>query len=146
LDNNTQSKNHALFRKLKNTDINGRNLELFMPLLIIALNINEKTFELCLEIFNNMAIEKKDIDYYESTDIKVYEFISELKREWNLLKNLLKNFKEFSEIYEEWTNPKWFSRELHKLNLVFEQKRMTEGFFVKLNINKAKEKLKIFKE
>jgi len=149
IKNNHKTKNFELFSKLKDTEINGRNLELFFPLLVIALNINEKIFDFVLEICNKISIEKKDKDFYESTDVKVYEFISELKENENKLfsiKKLLSEFKNKYEIYEDWTNPKWFSRELHKLNLVLEQKRSSEGYLMKLNIKKAKEKLGMFKK
>jgi hypothetical protein len=149
IKNNHKTKNFELFSKLKDTEINGRNLELFFPLLVIALNINEKIFDFVLEICNKISIEKKDKDFYESTDVKVYEFISELEENENKLfsiKKLLSEFKNKYEIYEDWTNPKWFSRELHKLNLVLEQKRSSEGYLMKLNIKKAKEKLGMFKK
>ena len=148
IKNNTKTKNFELFSKLKNTEINGRNLELFFPLLLIALNIEEKIFDIVLEICKNMTKEKSEKDYYESTDVKVYEFISKLKgteKSEYFIKGLLNDFKKEYQIDEEWTNPKWFSRELHKLNLIIEQKRESEGFYIKLNIEKAKEKLKIFK-
>lgn len=148
IKDNTKTKNYELFTLLKNTKINGRNLELFFPLLLTALNINKKTFQLVLEICKNMTKEKSDKDFYESTDIKVYEYISELKgtnETQYSIKGLLDDFKKEYQVYEEWTNPKWFSRELHKLNLVLEQKRESEGFYVKVDIDKAKKKLKIFK-
>ena len=146
---NKKTKYDELFQKLKDTDINGRNLELFFPLLVIALNIDKKIFDSVLMICENMTKEKSEKDYYESTDVKVYEYISNLKGNENteyFIKGLLDDFKKQYEIYEEWTNPKWFSRELHKLNLVLEQKRLKEGIFIKLNIAKAKDKLKIFKK
>jgi len=145
IENDTKSKNYILFKKLKETEINGRNLELFMPLLIIALQINDKLFEEILEICNKKTITKRDKDFYESTDVQVYELISEKNEKTEYyIKELLKEFQSRYNVYEKWTNSKWFSRELHKLNLIREQHRYTEGFTVKLNPQKAKEKLGIF--
>ena len=47
---------------------------------------------------------------------------------------------------DKWLNDKWLGRALIRLDLVKQRKRMNSGQFVILNISKAKEKLKIFKE
>jgi hypothetical protein len=137
-----------LFEKIKNTQINGRNLELFFPLLMIALNIDNKLFDNILKIAENITIEKKESDYYESTDVKVYEFVSNIEEadKEHLEIDLLIKFKNMYKINDEWCNSKWWGRELKKLNLIKTKHRINLGYKVILNTIKAKEKLKIFKQ
>lgn len=147
IKDNSKCKN-PLFKKINNTQINGRNLELFFPLLMIALHIDNQLFETILQIAEKITIEKKESDYYESTDVKVYEFVSnniEIDKEY-LEIDLLIQFKNMYKQNDDWCNSKWWGRELKKLNLIKSKRRINQGYKVILDTIKAKEKLKIFKQ
>lgn len=145
-DNTKKSKYYNIFKKIDETEINGRNLELFFPLLIIASLIDEKVFDLTLEILDNITREKIEIDFFNNTDIRVYQFISDKEEKFYLLRDLFKEFLYEFDFAGDWTTIKWFSNELNKLGLV-KSKRIYSGNLTQILINpkKAKEKIEMFK-
>lgn len=139
-------KYHNIFSKILDTNINGRSLELFFPLLLIALKINDKIFDLTLEILSNKTKEKIEKDFYDSIDIRVYQFIASKQEGYYLLRELCKQFKDGYEYADDWITPKWFSNELTKLGLI-KNKRISTGNLTQIYINplKASNKLLMFK-
>lgn len=139
---------NELFNKIHDSMIIGRNLELFLPIFLIAnfigVNILEETIKFTVDIINT----KKQEEEIESVDVMVIDFISRQDEGlvWYSIKDLTNHFKEFSDEVEEWMNPKWFGRALKRLNLANEKRRKSYGVEVILNIIKAKEKLKIFQK
>ena len=143
--NNNTTQTH-LFNKIYNTDINGRDLELTFPLLLLGeeLGILDNT----IEIIKKIIEEKREEDVMESRDILVYSFISKQSNDWYKVKELVNIFRqqiEFDEKEENWLNAKWMGKALKRLNLVGQKRRTGQGVEVVLNIEKAKEKLAIFK-
>lgn len=136
-----------LFKKIYETNINGRNLELTLPLILIAYEIGiEDSF---IKIIESIVSEKKDEDTIESRDIMIYEFISKQDSEdWYKIKELTNIFRQeidFDEAEEHWLTYNWFGRALKRLNLRKEHRRMHEGIEVKLDVSKAINKMRIFK-
>lgn len=147
IKHNKKSKNYDIFVKIKNTEINGRNLELFFPLLMIALKINENVFNISLEIFNKKTKDKIIKDYYDNIDIRVYNFISEQIGGYYFLFDLLQNFKRDCDFNSElWITTRWFSNELNKLDLIMDKRLYQGRTQIKINIEKAKEKLLLFRK
>ena len=62
-----------------------------------------------------------------------------------LLTSLFRVFLGDSDDEERWLNDKWVGRALKRLQLATYQKREASGRLVLLNVDKAKQKLKIFK-
>jgi hypothetical protein len=148
---NTQTtKQHILldnlFNKIHDSEVKGRNLELFLPLFFIANIISKKILEETIETAKIITEQKKSDESLESLDVLVYDFISKQNNvlEYISVKELTERFKQFSEENAEWLNSKWFGRALKRLNLVLDKKRKGHGIEVMLNVNKALEKLKIF--
>ncbi len=139
--------NVQLYNKINNIDLLGRDLELFFPLFLIS--------DLCgklegmLKIAVKIVKERKEKDIYESFDVQVYDFVAQRKDDGFVrVSSLTTHFREFSGIeekQEKWINTKWFGQALRRLKLVRERRR-SNGTLVILDIEKAKEKIKMFKE
>jgi len=142
-----------LFNKIDEMGIHGRNLELFLPLLLTAKDIGEEVFVDILNVAKNMSHQKKEDEYQDSKDVSLFEFITHLENDLGLnyiaLKELTQKFRHFvgdvEEFEDKWLNEKWLGRALKRLNLSLNKKKLSAGVQVMLNFGKAKEKLKIFK-
>lgn len=140
------------FEKMDSAGIVGRNFELFSPLLILAKFIDDMLFDDIFDIVKSMANEKKQTEYTESKDVLLFEFVlskeNDLNGEYIGIKDLTKEFREFTneqDNEDKWLNEKWMGKALKRLNLSLDKRRMKTGMEVRLNYQKAKEKLKIFK-
>lgn len=137
-----------IFNKIHDTEIIGRNLELFLPLFFLGNLISKESFDNILSIAKDITKEKRHDEEIESIDVMVYDFVS--RKDEGLIfcsvNELVNEFREFSNETYEWLNAKWFGRALKRLNLVLEKKRVGHGIEVILNVIKAKEKFKIFKK
>lgn len=139
------------FEKINKSHIEGRNFELLHPILTIAQLLDEQVFDEILKICSNLVHEKKADELSDSKDVMLYEFVS--KQEFYrynavLVKELTAKFRSFTgedDDEDRWLNEKWMGRALKRLNLVTSKKKVNVGRQVTLNVDKAKEKLKIFK-
>lgn len=135
------------FNKLNKTEIDGRNLELFFPLILMADKIG--ILDMFLELITQLIKFKKADDIIESKDISLYQFITEQDLEWHKIKELTNFFRnkcgDLEQADDPWLNYKWMGKALKRLNLITEKRRVGEGIEVKLNIEKAKLKMEIFK-
>lgn len=156
--NNTNSTNNInpleVFKTLKSMDLNGRDLELSLPLCLIASLIstgNEGKNSVVLKIttltFKHIFSNKNEEEIYENIDISLYDFIaSELQQlEFYPIKQLTQSFKDFIGSDDDWINSKWMGRALKRLNLKTSERRVASGMSVMLNIVKAKDKMRMFK-
>jgi len=149
IEDTTLHQTTPLFDKILKSSLNGRHLELFFPLFIIAnfCDVLDSTIEIAEKIIE----EKKEQDVYENRDVSLIDFISQQKcyGEWIVQKRLLQNFKEFLEVddkgEDKWLNSQWFGIALSRLKLLKDRRRVGRGVEVILNIEKAKEKIKMFK-
>jgi hypothetical protein len=140
-----------MFNKIDETGINGRDLELFFPLLLIGEFIGEEVFDKIISHSTNLTKEKKEEEMVESKDIALMEWVS--KQEgldtFKTIKTLTNNFRLFLGDVEDkedmWINPRWVGRALKRLNLVKEKRRLAGGNQVILNTQKAKEKILFMK-
>ena len=139
-----------LFNKIDKLGIAGRNLELFLPLLIVAEEVG--VLDELLEVCGKLSSAKKNEEYNLSKDVNVYEFVITQENEglnYLAIKDLTRMFRQFlgeEDNDDRWLNEKWFGRALKRLNLIIGNKKTNRGNQVVLNYNKAREKLKIFKE
>jgi hypothetical protein len=140
---------HSLFKKIYDTEIDGRNLELSFPLLLIAEEVG--CLDKVIEILKNIILEKKEEDIIAGKDIMLYDFVSkQLSSEEYKIIELTSTFKRFinyepDNFRDDWLSNTWMGTALKRLNLVVKKRRMNEGVLIILNVEKAKEKMKIFK-
>jgi len=138
------------FKKLDDSGINGRYLELSLPLLLIAQQIGEDVFDEMVVILKDILEIKMGEDFLENKDISLYEFISQEppSNELISIKDVVHRFKSFlreEEDVEYPTNEKWMGKALKRLNLIRIQKRMNYGRVVLLDYKKAQQKILMFK-
>jgi len=140
----------TLFKKIYDTDIDGRNLELAFPLILIAEEIG--ITDRVIQIIKNIVNEKKDTDIIESRDVMLYDYVSrELEGSFVKIKDLVVGFREFinyepEDEFRNWLNTRWMGRALKRLNLIVDKRRLRDGMEVMLNCQKAREKFRILKK
>jgi len=134
-----------IINKISDSSLNGRHLELFFPLFILADECGD--LDAILEIAEKIIKEKKEEDVYENRDISLIDFISGKKDvgEWIPLKQLLEEFKEFLQSEDLWINSQWLGIALNRLNLTKEKRRLGRGTEMILDIEKAQDKIVMFK-
>jgi len=139
--------NH-LFKVIKNSDeFNGRDLEISLPLLIIASIIDKNILDSTIESLKKIIIERKQEDILENRDVSLIDFLSQENDEGFFISvnRLNDKFCEFLQIRSEDINPRWMGRALKRLNLIIEKRRVGRGVEVKINYKKAREKIRMFK-
>jgi hypothetical protein len=150
----TQEKYLEMFNKIDATGINGRNLELFFPLMYISRFISEDAFDSLLLIASNLNKEKRKEEMIESKDVSLIEFVSKLPitedisnyRSMKLITEAFRNYVgNLEEKNDEWLNEKWIGRSLKRLGLIVDKRRMAYGVEITLDINKAKKNMEMFK-
>jgi hypothetical protein len=143
---NLSSEQLSFFNKIDDSNINGRSLELSFPLLFLANFLNVTLFEKVLQHLKNLDEEKKQEDITESYDVSLLDFVASQVNDnrWFLVSELARQFKIFLNTSDEEINPKWMGKALIRSNLELDKKRKHNGIMVKLNINKAEEKIKTF--
>ena len=153
IHNTTQQLNNEekeLFDKIRNTGINGRHLELFFPLFIIAKSVGDDVLDQILSLAKEKVSERKEDEYAESRDVTFIDFVAQQKEglDFRSVNELTVEFRNFSnhERSDEWLNSQWVGKALKRLQLVLSKKRSSKGMQVMLNIPKAKERIKMFKE
>ena len=103
-----------------------------------------------LEIAKNITKEKKGEEFMESRDVSLYDFVAGKGidyLDYVSIKQITMEFRVYlgdDEEDERWLNTKWMGRSLKRLNLVLDHRRQSKGTEVRINIDKAKEQLKLF--
>lgn len=135
-----------LFDRLNSIEIDGRNLELMFPLLLVAWEVGEDVFEELFETVGDYIKEKREDQFAESRDISLIDYVSqEPDVNWISIKEITKRFKEFLQSEDDWINEKWIGRALKRLKLRKAYKRESGGMKVVLDITKAQDKIRMFK-
>lgn len=136
-----------MFNKIDGLNITGRNLELLFPLLIVSKEISNWVFEDILLIGKELMEIKKQDEFAESREVSVYDFIARMEQtlQFISMRDIVAKFRIFYG-EEDWLNEKWLGRALKRLNLIVDKKKMASGMFFILNVAKAKEKIKIFRD
>lgn len=142
----------TLYKYIYNSQLNGRDLELFFPLYIIGGIIDKEVFDDILSISKKIVSEKRNEEYTENKDVSLLDFVSK-KTEWQInyvsVHQITLEFKQFILGNEEdlkWLNSKWMGRALKRLKVITSKRRMGKGIEVTLNISKAMNKIRMFKE
>ncbi len=143
----TYTKYTNIYNKLDNINIDGRNLEITMPLVLLASYINEEVLDNTLNIISKYIKEKTEDQFTESKDISLIDFVSQENPEnsWERVNEITQKFREFTQENDDWVNSRWMGRALRRLNLIKEKRRLAGGVQVILDIEKAQEKISQFK-
>lgn len=137
-----------IYKKIDNMNIDGRNLELIFPLLSIALEMGNATFDEVLEICKSVIEIKRTEEFAEDWDVSLIDYIANggfNSIEYVFINGITEGFRSFIGTSDEEINTKWVGRALKRLNLTIGKKRVARGIKVLLAVERAKEKLKIFK-
>lgn len=139
---------YEFFNKIKETGINGRNLELALPLFFIADWVDD--LDKTIKGLNELIFEKREEEFLESRDVSFIDFVSQItsNEEFKPIKGITDEFKRFyqeDEGEEKWINTLWVGQALRRLKLVIKKRRLGRGREVVLNVPKAQEKIKMFK-
>lgn len=132
------------FVKLINSKIEGRNLELFMPLLYVAYKLNDDyILSEALRISKAFVQFKIEEDLFYSVDNLVFKYVASLQpNNYHSMKDkLLWEFKMFSGHDEAWVTDKWLGHALNRTGLILHKKHTSRGAEYILNIEKAKERV-----
>ena len=145
--NNTNYTNYTNpFEIINSMGLNGRELELSLPICLIANEISTDLLKETTLTLKSIFSQKKQEDLTENYDISLYDFVSKYdKIDWVSITDLCNEFKEFLDSNDDWINNKWLGRALKRLVLVKESKRLGRGKYIILDIEKAQEKIKLFK-
>jgi len=136
------------FEKVEKTGINGRNLELFFSLFVLADRIGEDLLDKIIEISKRIIIERKLEEKTESRDVLLIKFIaSQIPSEtWISIKSMFKEFAEWlnESATPDFPSPEWLGKALKRLNLTKDKRRLNRGIEVMINYTKALEKARIW--
>ena len=143
-----ESKHNDLFLKIDKTDIESRNLELFLPLFILADICGEDVLDEVIEFSISLVSKRKQQDMEDNTDIQILNFVSKCPNsEFIAVEEIVKSLRndlEYDDGQEKWFNSRFVGRALRRLNLVTAS-RNTNKRYVRLDIDKAKEKMVVFR-
>ena len=92
--------------------------------------------------------EKKEEDINENRDVSLLDFLSQEApvEHFVQIKTLLREFKDnFLQSSDEDINTRWLGRSLKRLGLIVEKRRRSRGMEVRIDYNKAQEKIRMFK-
>jgi len=135
----------VFFKKVDETGIEGRNLELLLPLYFIANLIDEETLNKILDISKEIVKEREEEDYFENKDKVLMRFLSEKIKQESLeyfdkisTTKIANQFKEYLGDENEWINAKWLGKALKRLKILKNRKRESGGMQVWLNTDKLK--------
>lgn len=136
------------FNKIDDSGLEGRNLELFLPLFVIAYSIREDLCDNIINVAKKMIKEKRIEESAESKDVMIISFIARQPetKEYIGVRDLTNQFRmyvnEDGDDDDNWINSRWMGRALKRLNLTIDKRRMGKGVEVTLNYKKAQDKLK----
>ena len=138
--------NTKFFDLIDSTEIEGRYLELFFPLFMIAEEVGEEVLDNIIKYAKEFVKQKKIDEAYESKDVMVIIAVSKERP------NQFIEIKSFTEVFKltygdsaDWINTQWMGRALKRLDLVKDKRRVGKGMQVILDIDKAQRQAKIFK-
>ncbi|MCS7106327.1 MAG: hypothetical protein NZ942_03355 [Candidatus Aenigmarchaeota archaeon] len=151
IKNDTNNTSLLIISKIKESTLQGRDLELFLPLFVIAAKVGEDILEQLIKIAENYAMKRKETNIVENRDTTLVGFLTAYCIAHNFtsshfisLSSIVRNFKELNPD-EDWFNTKWLGHALKRLGkVVIEKRRLSKGREVRLNVDLLKEKAEKF--
>lgn len=155
MNNNTQittittetaeDKTDILIRKLEETEIQGRDLELWLPLFTIAVHISEGTLEDMIGAAKASSQDRQETNMMENRDVVLVSFLVNRVMKFHptgkyiSIKDIVKEFLEENP-EDDWFNNKWVGRALGRQNLVQARRRFVTGREIMIDFEKVKQK------
>jgi len=151
--NNTNNTNYTnfidAFKSLNLAELNGRDLELSFPLFLLAYEISLDVLKETTLTLKKIFSDKKVEDLVYNSDVSLIDFVSQIpdsdSKFFKSIRSLTSDFKEFLQVNEDWLNSKWMGRALKRTSLIIEKRRISSGVEVRLDIQKALNKIPKFK-
>lgn len=148
LRDNTENKDLlSFFEEIDNTEIEGRNLELLLPLYFIAYLIDDEsaTLKRIIQISKEIIREKEAEEDAENSDRILLKFLKERIFSNNLeyldyisTTKITNEFKDYLGDSNEWVNSKWVGISLRRMKLIKSKKRESKGIKILLDLDNQK--------
>lgn len=140
-----------IYNKIKETTLQSRDLELFLPLFIVSAQIEEGILDQLIEFAIEYANKRKEENVVENRDTIFIGFLASYCKANNFspldfipISQIVRRFLEINPD-EDWFNSKWVGHALKRLGkIVLEKRRLGRGREVRLNIEKLEEKAEKF--
>jgi hypothetical protein len=138
----SQASHVSLYERIYGNGINGRTLELCLPLLLIAYLVGDSVFQESLELFSKISKMRKNTEL-DDVHVTILRFVALQDEDYTSTTNLLERFSTFSALGRDY-NPTSFSLALRRLSVVKKDKRSSNVRLIQLDVEKAKQKVGLF--
>jgi hypothetical protein len=134
----------SFIKRANELNIEGRNLELLIPLYFLAYLIDDETLTQIFKISQEIVKEREEEDYFENNDKILLRFLFEkIKGDLTYLQyistTLISNqFKDYLGEGSAWINPKWIGKALKRMKVLKGRKRESSGIKVLIDFEKIK--------
>lgn len=147
-DTETTEEAQLIIWKVEQTDLLGRDLELWMPLFVIAAHLGEDVLDEMIAAAQKAAAERQQSNMMENPDVILIGFLQDYlagkeERQYVPLTEIVRDFLERNE-GDEWMTTKWLGRALVRNSLIASKRRLGKGREVILDKKKVLEKAKKF--
>ena len=132
-----------LGRKIWESGISGRDLELFLPLIMVAHEIGKETLDDMINSAKQLTMERKTEDISENRDTYLIQLLISMEKtkEWVAIRDITKNFKENEQF--DWINSRWVGRAFRRLGIRSSQRHTNRGSEVMLDWQKVERKARM---
>jgi len=129
-----------LSRKIWDSNVGGRDLELFLPLIMMGHMIDDSVEQELINAMGQIVSEKKQDDVEENQDNMLLSFLIDADRtiSWYRVQDLASTFKLVCE--EDWITAKWVGKALKRLRIIKFKRRRSHGIEVQINWKKVEMK------
>ena len=139
----------AFYDKVTELGIEGRDLELFLPLFVIADWLKGDILSQTMIIAKDYVENKQQEDHIENRDWSLVDFVARYPSTLNFIP-VAKIVNDFRDFYNdddvEWLNSAWIGKSLRRLNLTVDKRRLGKGVEYILNGAKAKAQMEAFRK
>lgn len=129
----------TFIKKLWECNLNGRDLEIFLPIIILSFSIDIETVDKIIKIAEKISEDRRMENVAENRDMALVGFLVGYiqkipQNEYVKPSAIAKEFRE--DEGENWINSKWVGRAVKRLNFVIEKRRLARGIEITLNEKK----------
>ena len=134
---------YELGQKIWDSEISGRDLELFLPLIMIAHEVGEDILEDLINSAKQITQDQRTEDISENRDTYLIQLLVSMEdtNEWIPIRDITKDFKETEQF--DWINNRWVGRALRRLAIRTSQRHTSKGSEVILDWKKIYRKARM---
>lgn len=138
-----------IYNRINNTEIQGRELELWLPLLVSAALVSDDLLEEIVQAALEQLVDRTSTNANENRDVVLIGFLSsmlvdEQEGAWLPLSTIVNKYKTQCPDDEKWFTPQWVAKALERNKLVQDKRRLNGARQIILNFQKVAEKAKQF--